>query len=82
MEASSRLSSKGQITIPQSIRSALALEKGDRVVFRMDGDRAILARSMELLSLAGSVSVPAAKRGTAWADVLRETRRARALRDR
>ena len=82
MEASSRLSSKGQITIPQSIRSALALEKGDRVVFRMDGDRAILARSMELLSLAGSVSVPAAKRGTAWADVLRKTRRARALRDR
>ena len=82
MEASSRLSSKGQITIPQSIRSALALEKGDRVVFRVDGDRAILARSMELLSLAGSVSVPAAKRGTAWADVLRETRRARALRDR
>lgn len=82
MEASSRLSSKGQITIPQSIRSALALEKGDRVVFRMDGDRAILARSVELLSLAGSVSVPAAKRGTAWADVLRETRRARALRDR
>ena len=82
MEASSRLSSKGQITIPQSIRSALALEKGDRVVFRVDGDRAILARSMELLSLAGSVSVPAAKQGTAWADVLRETRRARALRDR
>ncbi len=82
MEASSRLSSKGQITIPQSIRSALALEKGDRVVFRVDGDRAILARSMELLSMAGSVSVPAAKRGTAWADVLRETRRARALRDR
>ena len=82
MEASSRLSSKGQITIPQSIRSALALEKGDRVVFRVDGDRAILARSMELLSLAGSVSVPAAKQGTAWTDVLRETRRARALRDR
>ena len=82
MEASSRLSSKGQITIPQSIRSALALEKGDRVVFRVDGDRAILARSMEILSLAGSVSVPAAKQGTAWTDVLRETRRARALRDR
>ena len=82
MEASSRLSSKGQITIPQSIRRALALAEGDRVVFRIDGDRAVLARSADLLSLAGSVSVPAAKRGTAWADVLRETRRARALRDR
>ena len=82
MEASSRLSSKGQVTIPRSIRSALALEQGDRVVFRVDGDRAILARSLELLAIAGSVSVPAAKRGGAWADVLRETRRARALRDR
>lgn len=82
MEASSRLSSKGQITIPQSIRRALALAEGDRVVFRIDGNCAVLARSADLLSLAGSVSVPAAKRGTAWADVLRETRRAQALRDR
>ena len=80
MEASSRLSSKGQITIPSAVRRALSLEEGDRVVFRVEGDRAVLARSPDLLALAGSVSVPAARRGTAWADVLRETRRARATR--
>ena len=80
MEASSRLSSKGQITIPSAVRRALSLEEGDRVVFRVEGDRAVLARSPDLLALAGSVSVPAAKRGTTWADVLRETRRARATR--
>ncbi len=78
MEATSRLTSKGQITIPIAVRRALMLREGDRVIFRVLGDRVVLARSAELLSLAGSVGVPAARRGTAWADVLRETRRARA----
>jgi antitoxin PrlF len=77
MDVSARLSSKGQVTIPRSVREALALEEGDTVVFRVDGDRAVLARSPDLLALAGSVSVPAAKRGTPWNDVLRQTRRAR-----
>lgn len=78
MEVSARLSSKGQVTVPRAVREALALEEGDRLVFRVDGQRAILARTPDLLVLAGSVSVPAAKRGTQWAEVLRQTRRARA----
>jgi AbrB family looped-hinge helix DNA binding protein len=78
MEASARVSSKGQITIPRTVREALSLDKGDRVVFRVDGNRAVIARTPDLLQLAGSVSVPAAKRGTPWTDVLRQTRRARA----
>lgn len=78
MDVSARLSSKGQVTIPRSVRQALALEEGDRVVFRVEGDRAVLARSPDLLALAGSVSVPAAKRGTPWNEVLRQTRRSRA----
>jgi antitoxin PrlF len=48
-------------------------------VFRVEGDHAVLARTPDLLALAGSVSVPAAKRGTAWTEVLRRTRRARAV---
>jgi len=78
VEVSARLSSKGQVTVPRAVREALALEEGDRLVFRVDGQRAILARTPDLLVLAGSVSVPAAKRGTQWAEVLRQTRRARA----
>jgi AbrB family looped-hinge helix DNA binding protein len=78
MEVSARLSSKGQVTVPRAVREALALEEGDRLVFRVEGDHAVLARTPELLALAGSVSVPAAKRGTAWADVLRQARHARA----
>lgn len=78
MEIAARVSSKGQITLPRAVREALSLQEGDRVVFRVDGDRATIAKTPDLLALAGSVSVPAAKRDTPWAEVLRQTRRARA----
>jgi len=77
MEITARLSSKGQVTVPRAVRDALSLVEGDRLVFRVEGDRAVLARTPDLLALAGAGSVPAAKRGTAWAEVLRQTRRAR-----
>ena len=44
----------------------------------MDDEHATIARSQDLIRLAGSVTVPAAKRGTPWNEVRRETRRARA----
>lgn len=75
MEVSARMTSKGQVTIPKSVRDALSLEDGDAVVFRVEGDRAVLARTPDLLSLGGSISVPAAVRGMAWADIRGEARR-------
>lgn len=78
MEVTARLSSKGQITVPRAVREALSLEEGDRLVFRVEGDHAVVARTPDLLALAGSVSVPAARRGAPWAEVLDQTRRARA----
>ncbi len=78
MDVAARVTSKGQVTIPRAVREALTIQEGDQVVFRVEGERAILARSAELIQLAGSVTVPAAKRGTPWDDVLRETRKARA----
>ena len=78
MDASARVSSKGQITIPRAVREALAIEQGDEVLFRVEGQRAMIARSPDLIQLAGSVSVPAPKQGTPWDVVLRETRRTRA----
>jgi AbrB family looped-hinge helix DNA binding protein len=82
MEISARLSSKGQVTVPRAVREALDLEKGDRIIFRVEGKRAVVARTPDLLGLAGSVTVPAGKRGAPWADVLRETRRLRTARGR
>ena len=78
MDVSARVSSKGQVTIPRSVREALAIEEGDELIFRVGGHRAIIARSADLIDLAGSVSVPASKRGTPWDEVLRKTRRTRA----
>jgi antitoxin PrlF len=78
MDVSARLSSKGQLTVPKVVRDALGLAEGDKVVFRLDGRRAILARIPSLLDLADSVSVPAEKRGTPWPEVRRRTRAVRA----
>lgn len=80
MEAAARVTSKGQVTIPKSVRDALGLAEGDQVVFRVEGDRASLARTPDLLEFAGAVSVPAARRGAPWDEILRHTRTARAAR--
>jgi len=70
VDVAARLSSKGQITIPKSVREALKLEEGDEVLFRVvEGERAILARTPNLLDLAGSVPVPAEVRGLSWDEV-------------
>lgn len=78
MEIAAKLSSKGQITIPKAVRVALGIDTGDEVVFRVEGNHAILARTPEFLSLAGTISVPAAKRNVAWDDVIRTTHAHRA----
>ena len=78
MDVSARLTSKGQVTIPRAVREALGLGEGDHLVFRVEGKRAVLARTADLLDLAGAVEVPAEKRGASWDEVRRRTRAARA----
>lgn len=78
MEIAAKMSSKGQITVPKAVRDALGIGEGDNVVFRVEGNRAVLARTPDFLSLAGSIKVPAARRNAAWDDVIRKTRSARA----
>ena len=78
MEIAARMSSKGQVTVPKAVRDALGIGEGDNVVFRVEGSRAVLARTPDFLSLAGSIKVPASRRNAAWDDVVRMTRAARA----
>ena len=40
----SKLTSKAQTTIPQSVRLALHLKEGDEIAYEIDGDRVILTR--------------------------------------
>lgn len=78
MESSARLTSKGQVTIPKAVRDALDIHEGDEIIFRVERKRAVVAKTPNFLDLAGAVSVPEGKRGTAWDEVLRQARRARA----
>jgi antitoxin PrlF len=82
VDTRAKITSKGQITIPKPVRDALQLREGDEVLFRVERSRAVIAKTPDFLKLAGSVPVPAAKRGTPWDEVLRRTRADRAGRRR
>jgi len=74
VDVAAKVTSKGQVTVPKAVREALGIKDGDEVVFRVEGDRAVLARTSNFLDLAGTVAVPAAKRNVAWDEVIRRTR--------
>ena len=82
MDARAKVTSKGQVTIPKSVREALELQEGDELLFRVEPRRALVAKTPDFLDLAGAVGVPSAKRGTPWDEVLRRTRSGRAGRRR
>lgn len=78
MDVAARVSSKGQVTVPKPVRLALGLQEGDSVVFRIEGNRATLARTADLLDLAGVVQVPADLQGLQWRQIRARTHAARA----
>ena len=42
MDVAAKVTSKGQVTVPKAVREALGIKEGDEVVFRVEGDRAVL----------------------------------------
>lgn len=78
MDVVSHMTSKGQVTVPKQVRDALGLREGDRLVFRVLGGKAELARTADLLELAGTVSTPPPEEeGAGWEEVRRQLRQAR-----
>ena len=81
--ATTRLSSKGQVVIPEEIRKALGLEPGARFVVLSDGDVVILKRieapaRSEVRALAAKVRKQSRRAGVKPADVqkaIRDVRR-------
>jgi antitoxin PrlF len=69
LDIGATVTSKGQITLPKSVRDALGLKAGDRVLFRVHDDRAVLAKVPDFLDLAGTMPPPPAKRDMAWGRV-------------
>ena len=45
VDAAAKMTSKGQVTVPKAVRDALGLKEGDEIVFRVEGNRAVLART-------------------------------------
>ena len=78
MDAAAKVTSKGQVTVPKAVRDALGIKEGDEVVFRVEGNRAVLARTPDFLELAGAIRVPVVKRNVVRDEVIRRTRSERA----
>ncbi len=80
MEVAARMTSKGRVTVPKQVRDAVDLREGDLVVFRVEGQRAVIARTTDLIDLAGAVPVALSRCGTPWDEVRAETRAVRSRR--
>ena len=61
----SRITSKGQVTIPLELRRLLCVSPGDKLVFSEAGDGALIVRKVdEKSSLAGSLASKITKTAT------------------
>ena len=55
----SKLTSKGQITIPKEVRKALNLQPSEKVIIVVEGNQAIIQPLRgNLLDIGGSVKIP------------------------
>jgi len=89
VKASATVTSKGQVTIPASVREALGIRRGSRLLFQIENDelvieepasgrRVVVKRFPDFFDLAGSVPVPAGLRGASWGTIRRRAREQRA----
>lgn len=70
------ITSKGQMTVPKTIRESLALRPADRVVVVMEGNHALLYPLRgTILDAAGSVRAPAGKKPADFRAVREAVRR-------
>jgi antitoxin PrlF len=53
MTSMAKLTSKGQVTIPRSVREHLKVDTGSMLIFEMENDRVVLRSARTLHDLAG-----------------------------
>lgn len=59
----STITSKGQTTLPATIRRALHLKAGDRILYEMHGDSVVIRLQPGAMAVFGSLKTPAGKTG-------------------
>ncbi|RUQ25844.1 AbrB/MazE/SpoVT family DNA-binding domain-containing protein [Peribacillus cavernae] len=77
---SARLTSKGQITIPKSVRQALDLNEGDRVIFVEEEDGKMVVKKGALVvfdEFANSISQDAKEKGITEKELLDDLKQVR-----
>lgn len=75
----SRISSKGQVTVPKSIRQLLDLKEGDRVAFVQEDGKVIITKAslIALRQLTDAISKDAEEKGITEEDLLQDLERVR-----
>jgi AbrB family looped-hinge helix DNA binding protein len=70
----SRISSKGQVTVPKSIRNLLNLTEGDRIAFIEENGKVIIAKASltALRNLQEAISQEADEKGITEDDLLKD----------
>lgn len=76
MDATASVSQHGLVTLPDVVLGALGLREGDEILFRVEGDRALVTRS-EALDLTAPVTGTTSARAASWDLKASESRSAR-----
>ncbi|MEI7616772.1 MAG: AbrB/MazE/SpoVT family DNA-binding domain-containing protein [Actinomycetota bacterium] len=61
-----KITRKGQVTIPKEIREMLALKESDNLVVRIEGNSVVMEKLETFESLRGSVKMPQKYINTSW----------------
>ena len=77
MQLRSKITSKGQVTIPREVRRALRLEQGDSILFRVQGGRAYIEPSGSAMSFAEDEGMWREGRGLSWDEINAQVREMR-----
>lgn len=71
----STITSKGQTTLPASVRRALHLKAGDRVLYEIEGDSVVIRPQPGVMAVFGALKPPAGKSGVSHEEARAKSRK-------
>lgn len=64
-----KVTSKGQITIPKEIREQLSIKESDNLEVKIVGNSIVMERLKSFEALRGSVKIPDKYKGMSWKEI-------------